>query len=78
MSLVKYPLFQSAAARRTVHRHGANCVSDLCFLEEWASGRAKSSAANILRASQIRRTNPALVQEIDRTLPANTPPRRHS
>lgn len=37
--------------------------SDVAFLQSWASG-LNYSAASVLRAGQIRRTNPELVRRI--------------
>lgn len=52
------------AARRALHRHGRDSLSDLRFLEQWATNPSYN-AATILRAGQIRRTNPDLMQDID-------------
>jgi hypothetical protein len=47
--------------------HDPRTREDLLFLEEWEIRRPKNLGAT-LRASQIRRANPALVAAIEREL----------
>jgi hypothetical protein len=55
---------RTAALRRALQQtHDAAAAADLMFLESWQSQRAPGIAAS-LRASQIRRANPALAAEI--------------
>ncbi|KXV62773.1 hypothetical protein AD949_09320 [Acetobacter orleanensis] len=54
---------RTTAARRALRRHGRESLSDLQFLEEWAT-TPNNDAASILRAGQIRRTNPELMRDI--------------
>jgi hypothetical protein len=52
-------------AATSLRRHPAKREghSDVAFLQSWASG-LNYSAASVLRAGQIRRTNPELVRRI--------------
>jgi hypothetical protein len=52
-------------AATSLRRHPAKREghSDVAFLQSWASG-LHYSAASVLRAGQIRRTNPELVRRI--------------
>ncbi|MDN7350776.1 hypothetical protein [Acetobacter senegalensis] len=65
------PAFLTAAARRALRRHGRTSLSDLHFLEQWATS-PDNNAASILRAGQIRRTNPDLMQDITTAMPGKT------
>jgi hypothetical protein len=51
----------TASPRRRPAKRGGH--SDVAFLQSWASG-LNYSAASVLRAGQIRRTNPELVSRI--------------
>jgi hypothetical protein len=53
------------SAATSLRRHPAKREghSDVAFLQSWASG-LNYSAASVLRAGQIRRTNPELVRRI--------------
>lgn len=57
------PAIRTDAARQALRRHGQGSLSDLRFLEEWAA-TPSNNAASILRAGQIRRTNPDLMRAI--------------
>lgn len=57
------PTVRTTAARLALLRHGRESLSDLQFLEEWAT-TPSNDAASILRAGQIRRTNPDLMHDI--------------
>nr|WP_298795598.1 hypothetical protein [uncultured Acetobacter sp.] len=57
------PIIRTTAARRALRRHGRESLSDLKFLEEWET-TPSNNAASILRAGQIRRTNPDLMRDI--------------
>jgi hypothetical protein len=55
---------RTEALRRALQQiHDEAAAADLLFLEYWQSQRTADIAAN-LRASQIRRANPALAAEI--------------
>jgi hypothetical protein len=55
---------RTEALRRALQRiHDEAAAADLLFLEYWQSQRVSDIAAS-LRASQIRRANPALAAEI--------------
>ena len=57
------PGITTPAALKTLRQHGPETLSDLQFLENWTT-RPRYSAASVLRASQIRRTNPDLMHDI--------------
>ncbi len=58
------------AARRTLRAANAPAMAaDLLFLEAWETN-APRDLATLLRAGQIRRTNPKLVAEIKAELKA--------
>lgn len=66
MSVTTGPWYQpqTQAVRRALSAaHDSASVSDLLFLEAWET-QATLDIACTLRASQIRRANPALVEEI--------------
>ncbi|MGO3517549.1 MAG: hypothetical protein ACTINM_03465 [Acetobacter cibinongensis] len=71
------PTLCSLAAHRALRQHGATSLSDLQFMEQWASGGTGASAASILRAGQIRRTNPDLMQDIAQSVSGNPQLSRH-
>jgi hypothetical protein len=52
-----------ALRRALLQVHDARAAADLLFLEYWQTQRSSDIAA-CLRASQIRRANPALAAEI--------------
>ena len=55
---------RTEALRRALQQtHDEAAAADLMFLEAWQTQRAPGIAAS-LRASQIRRANPALAAEI--------------
>jgi len=55
---------RTEAVRRALRRvNGEAAAADLLFLEHWESARGSDIAA-MLRASQIRRANPALAAEV--------------
>ena len=57
------PGITTPAALKTLKQHGPETLSDLQFLENWTT-RPRYTAASVLRASQIRRTNPDLMNDI--------------
>ncbi|MBS0967238.1 hypothetical protein [Acetobacter okinawensis] len=57
------PGITTPAALKTLRQHGPETLSDLQFLENWTA-RPRYTAASVLRASQIRRTNPDLMNDI--------------
>ncbi|MCH4025263.1 hypothetical protein GOB83_12275 [Acetobacter fabarum] len=57
------PGITTPAALKTLRQHGPETLSDLQFLENWTT-RPCYTAASVLRAGQIRRTNPALMNDI--------------
>ena len=59
---------RTAALRRALQQvHDEAVAADLLFLEDWQTQRHPGVAA-CLRASQIRRANPALAAEIHEEL----------
>ncbi|MCX2561420.1 hypothetical protein OQ252_08445 [Acetobacter farinalis] len=62
---------RTTAARRALRRHGRESLSDLKFLEKWET-TPSNTAASILRAGQIRRTNPDLMREIAHNIHQNS------
>ncbi len=57
------PGITTPAALKTLRQHGPETLSDLQFLESWTK-RPSYTAASVLRAGQIRRTNPTLMHDI--------------
>lgn len=56
------------AVRRILQSpNGAGLESDLLFLEAWEM-QPSGNLGSVLRASQIRRANPGLVEEISKEL----------
>jgi hypothetical protein len=59
---------RTQAVRRAIRSDNRpESAADLLFLEAWEMG-APRDLANLLRAGQIRRANPALVAEIEAEL----------
>lgn len=61
------PGITTPAALNTLRQYGPETLSDLQFLENWTT-RSRYSAASVLRAGQIRRTNPDLMNDITASL----------
>ncbi|MFT8469291.1 hypothetical protein [Acetobacter syzygii] len=57
------PGITTPAALKAFRQHGPETLSDLQFLENWTT-RPRYTAASVLRAGQIRRTNPDLMHDI--------------
>lgn len=57
------PGITTPAALKTFRQHGPEALSDLQFLESWTT-HPSYTAASVLRAGQIRRTNPGLMNDI--------------
>lgn len=70
------PPIRTPAARRALLRHGRTSLSDLRFLEEWATTPGNNTAS-ILRAGQIRRTNSELMRAIAQGLHQPADGQRH-
>ncbi|QNT77637.1 hypothetical protein [Entomobacter blattae] len=61
------------AARKAMATHGKNMAADLVFLEHWESTPVPTTSS-LLRALQIKKANPELMQAISNEIKACTKP----